>query len=98
VSAKNERARRVGKAPPEADLRASRGLIKLRNQRPKYHITHPSSKIGHTKDVRLRLHYNVQPWVGMLAWDQEVDLGVWNKMDDGVSELFDLPPVKESSK
>jgi signal peptidase complex subunit 3 len=76
----------------------SRGILKIRNQRPKYHITHPSSKIGHTPEVRLRLHYNVQPWVGPLVWDQEVDLGLWKKMDDGLSEAFDLPPVKPSSK
>ena len=72
-----------------------RGLLKISNQRPKYQITHPSGKIGKTQDVKLRLHYNVQPWVGPLAWDQEVDIGLWHKLEGGISTEFALPPVKK---
>ncbi|KFX92358.1 hypothetical protein O988_07308, partial [Pseudogymnoascus sp. VKM F-3808] len=50
---------------------ASRGIIKLRNQKPKYHITAPTGKVAQTAGVTLRVRYNVQPWVGALAWDTE---------------------------
>ncbi|KLU86337.1 hypothetical protein MAPG_05351 [Magnaporthiopsis poae ATCC 64411] len=73
----------------------SRGILKLKNQRPKYQITHPSGKIASTADVRLRLHYNVQPWVGALAWDQTVtELGPWATMKGGLSPSFPLPAIK----
>ncbi|KAJ2897484.1 hypothetical protein MKZ38_004651 [Zalerion maritima] len=39
----------------------TRGLLKLKNQKPKYQITHPSGKIAETTDVKLRVNYNVQP-------------------------------------
>lgn len=71
------------------------GILKLKNQRPKYQITHPSGKIASTPDVRLRLHYNVQPWVGALAWDQTVtELGPWATMKGGLSPSFPLPAIK----
>ncbi|KAL8391983.1 hypothetical protein RB595_002266 [Gaeumannomyces hyphopodioides] len=73
----------------------SRGILKLKNQRPKYQITHPSGKIASTADVRLRLHYNVQPWVGVLAWDQtHTELGPWATMKSGLSAPFPLPAIK----
>ncbi|KAI5461342.1 signal peptidase subunit-domain-containing protein [Mariannaea sp. PMI_226] len=76
----------------------SRGLLKLRNQKPKYQITHPSSKIAETKDVVLKLHYNVQPWVGLLTWNQDRDIGLWKKLAGGVSENFSLPSLKSKNK
>ncbi|KAI5924286.1 signal peptidase subunit-domain-containing protein [Camillea tinctor] len=72
-----------------------RGKFQLFNHKPKYQITHPSGHIAESSDVKLRLHYNVQPWVGALTWDQQgVDLGLWKRLSDGVSEAFALPPVK----
>jgi signal peptidase complex subunit 3 len=71
-----------------------RGLLKLKNQKPKYQITHPSGKIAETADVTLKLHYNVQPWVGILTWDMDKPLGVWNAISGGVSDLFTLPALK----
>lgn len=72
----------------------SRGIIKLKNQKPKYQITHPSGRIAEARDLRLEVHYNVQPWVGILTWEQGRDFAKWKAMDGGVSEKFDLPPLK----
>ncbi|KAJ9148426.1 Signal peptidase subunit 3 [Pleurostoma richardsiae] len=77
----------------------SRGKLSLKNQKPKYQITHPSGKIGETDEVTLRLHYNVQPWVGLLTWDQyETDVGRWKRMKGGVSKVFSLPAVKKKDE
>ncbi|KOS19689.1 Signal peptidase complex subunit SPC3 [Escovopsis weberi] len=72
----------------------SRGILKLRNQKPKYQITHPSGKIADTQDVTLNLHYNVQPWVGLLSWNLKADVFRWKALGGGVSELFSLPSIK----
>lgn len=72
----------------------SRGLLKLKNQRPKYQITHPSGKIAKVDGVTLKVHYNVQPWVGLLTWDMQDKLGYWRAMDGGASEPFELPAIK----
>ncbi|KFG81069.1 Signal peptidase subunit family protein [Metarhizium anisopliae] len=72
----------------------SRGLLKLNNQRPKYQITHPSGKIASVNDVTLKLHYNVQPWVGLLTWNMDKVIGWWFPMEQGVSEKFEFPAVK----
>lgn len=71
-----------------------RGVLSLRNQKPKYQITHPSSKIAETGDVTLRVHYNVQPWVGALTWNQDRDYGLWRSMASAVSTTFKLPALK----
>jgi signal peptidase complex subunit 3 len=72
----------------------SRGLLKIRNQKPKYHITHPSGRIAGTKDVTLQVHYNVQPWAGILTWEQGHDVGKWKAFRGGQSKAFTLPEVK----
>jgi signal peptidase complex subunit 3 len=54
--------------------------------------------MGATGDVRLKMHFNVQPWVGFLTWNQERDLGLWHAMDGGESNPFDIPPVKYSDR
>lgn len=71
------------------------GKLSIKNQRPKYQITHPSGKIAETDDVQLRLHYNVQPWVGVLTWNQNQDLGLWKAIKGGVSKAFELPAIKK---
>ncbi|KAI1180769.1 signal peptidase subunit [Nemania sp. FL0916] len=75
----------------------NRGKLSLKNQRPKYQITHPTGKVANTDDVTLRVHYNVQPWVGMLTWNQDFDFALWKKMARGVSKAFQLPAVKAKS-
>jgi len=60
----------------------------LKNQKPKYQITSPSGK----------LHYNVQPWVGVLTWTPQIEFGGWKKMKGGVSKKFKLPAIKVKAK
>ena len=76
-------------------LTMTRGILKLRNQKPKYQITHPSGKIAEKEDVTLKLHYNVQPWVGLLTWNQERDYGFWKKLTGSTSKGVALPPLKQ---
>ena len=71
-----------------------RGVLKLKNQKPKYTITAPGGKVGGIEDVKLVVRYNVNPWVGALAWDQKKDYGGWKRMKGGVSRAFTLPHVK----
>ncbi|KAJ6783790.1 hypothetical protein PWT90_04393 [Aphanocladium album] len=72
----------------------SRGMLKLKNQKPKYQITHPSGKIAQTADVTLKLHYNVQPWVGLLTWNMPQDLFLWKTLAGGESDKIALPALK----
>ncbi|KJR81124.1 uncharacterized protein SPSK_05712 [Sporothrix schenckii 1099-18] len=90
----------------------SSGILHLKNQKPKYQITHPSGKIAETEQVRLRVHYNVQPWVGMLSWNQYSGDGsisswllpqrggagspLWQPLAGGESKAFELPAVGAS--
>ncbi|KAF5709850.1 SPC3-signal peptidase subunit [Fusarium mundagurra] len=75
-----------------------RGFIGLKNQKPKYQITHPSGKVAEIDDVKLKLHYNVQPWVGFLTWDQSRDIGHWRALKWGESPKFQLPALKSKKK
>jgi hypothetical protein len=74
-----------------------RGILSLRNQRPKYHITHPSRKIANTENVKLKLHYNVQPWFGILTWNQNQDFGFWKAIKGGASSAFSFPSIKKKN-
>jgi len=74
------------------------GLLKIKNQRPKYQITHPSGKIAETDNVTLNLHYNVQPWVGLLTWNMADDFFFWKTMDGGKSKDITLPAIKAKDK
>ncbi|KAH6689569.1 signal peptidase subunit-domain-containing protein [Plectosphaerella plurivora] len=76
----------------------SRGKLKLKNQKPKYQITHPTGKIAETDNVKLKLHYNVQPWVGLLTWNQDIDIGLWKAMKGGVSKVFNFPAIKKKKQ
>ncbi|KAH9910077.1 signal peptidase 22 kDa subunit [Xylariomycetidae sp. FL2044] len=76
----------------------SRGILSLKNQKPKYQITHPTGKIAETDDVTLHVHYNVQPWVGMLTWNQDADYGLWKKLSGGISKKLQLPPIKKKDE
>ncbi|KAI2623345.1 signal peptidase subunit-domain-containing protein [Hypoxylon sp. NC1633] len=87
--------RKLRKSAAGRAVDPSRGILSLKNQKPKYQITHPTGRIAETDDVTLHLHYNVQPWVGALTWTQALDLGLWKKMVGGVSGAFELPPLKK---
>lgn len=76
----------------------SRGKLSLKNQRPKYQITHPSGKLAEQDDVVLRLHYNVQPWVGLLTWNQDVSIWKWETLKNNLSKKFSLPAIKKKKE
>ncbi|KUI71512.1 Microsomal signal peptidase subunit 3 [Cytospora mali] len=87
--------RKLKKSAAGKAIDPSRGKLSIKNQRPKYQITHPSSRIAETDNVQLKLHYNVQPWVGVLTWNQDRDYGRWKAIKGGVSKVFSLPAVKK---
>lgn len=68
--------------------------MELKNQKPKYQITSPTGKLAETSDVVLKLHYNVQPWVGLLTWTPQMEFGRWRKLKGGMSKVFSLPALK----
>jgi len=72
----------------------SRGKIELKNQKAKYQITAPTGKVAETENVVLKVHYNVQPWVGILTWTPQIEFGNWKKIKGGVSKVFKLPALK----
>ncbi len=44
--------------------------------------------------MTLRVHYNVQPWVGVLTWSQDREFWRWEGMAKAASEAFPLPALK----
>lgn len=50
------------------------------------------------EDVVLRLHYNVQPWVGFLTWNQDTDFGKWKTLRNNLSKKFALPAIKKKDE
>ncbi|KAI0458005.1 signal peptidase subunit [Xylaria acuta] len=90
--------KKLRKSTAGRSIDPNRGKLSLKNQRPKYQITHPSGKVAKTDDVTLRVHYNVQPWVGALTWNQDVDFALWKKMGQGISKVFALPAVKKKDE
>ena len=42
----------------------------------------------------MKVHYNVQPWVGVLTWTPQMNLGWWKRMEGGVSKKFRFPALK----
>ncbi|KAK5116260.1 hypothetical protein LTR62_008587 [Meristemomyces frigidus] len=69
------------------------GILRLPNQKPKYQITDISSKIADRGNATLRLHWNVQPWVGALVWDNRKTVGRWQGLKGGETK-FDFPALK----
>ncbi|KAI0119883.1 signal peptidase subunit [Nemania sp. FL0031] len=90
--------KKLRKSAAGKSIDPSRGKLSLKNQRPKYQITHPSGKVANTEDVTLHVHYNVQPWVGMLTWNQDVDFALWKQMARGISKVFQLPAIKKKDE
>ncbi|KAI1191435.1 signal peptidase subunit [Nemania serpens] len=90
--------KKLRKSAAGKSIDPNRGKLSLKNQRPKYQITHPTGKVAETDDVTLRVHYNVQPWVGALTWNQDVDFALWKRMGRGVSKAFRLPAVKRKDE
>ena len=46
----------------------------------------------------LRLHYNVQPWVGLLTWNQDVSIWKWETLKNNLSKKFSLPAIKKKKE
>lgn len=95
---KSQKRKKNAKTPKTTDL-VKPGLLNLRNQKPKYHITDPSGVLSERTNVTLQVRYNIQPWVGALIWDQGF-LGrrthPWEAGKEGISAPFDFPPLKGS--
>ncbi|KAI1404555.1 signal peptidase 22 kDa subunit [Hypoxylon fuscum] len=89
--------KKLRKSAAGKSIDPSRGKLSLKNQKPKYQITHPTGKIAETGEVKLHVNYNVQPWVGILTWNQGIDLGLWKKMAGGLSKAFELPAIKQKA-
>ncbi|KAI2470338.1 signal peptidase 22 kDa subunit [Annulohypoxylon bovei var. microspora] len=87
--------KKLRKSAAGKSIDPNRGKLSLKNQKPKYQITHPSGRIAETDDVKLHVNYNVQPWVGVLTWNQGFDVGLWKKFAGGVSKVFELPALKK---
>ncbi len=49
-------------------------------------------------DVVLRLHYNVQPWVGILTWNQDANFWKWQTLKNGLSKKFKFPAIKKKAE
>jgi len=86
--------KKLKKSAAGKTIAPERGLLKLKNERPKYQITHPSGKMADLKDVKLKVNYNVQPWFGLLTWNYNQNFGTWEVLKGGVSKAFSLPSVK----
>ncbi|KAI0884483.1 signal peptidase 22 kDa subunit [Annulohypoxylon maeteangense] len=87
--------KKLRKSAAGKSIDPNRGKLTLKNQKPKYQITHPTGRIASTDDVKLHVNYNVQPWVGALTWNQNTDLGLWKKFGGGISKAFELPALKK---
>ncbi|USW51812.1 Putative signal peptidase complex subunit 3 [Septoria linicola] len=82
-----------GKAYPEGK---SPGIIKLKDQKPKYQITDVTGKIADKQYATLTLHWNVQPWVGFLTWTNFNTYWRWQGLQGGMSSVFNFPSIKGS--
>ncbi|KAI1452915.1 signal peptidase 22 kDa subunit [Annulohypoxylon moriforme] len=90
--------KKLRKSAAGKSIDPNRGKLSLKNQKPKYQITHPTGRIAETDDVKLHVNYNVQPWVGVLTWNQNIDLGLWKKFGGGISKAFELPALKKKDE
>lgn len=72
------------------------GIVKLKNQKPKYQVTDVSGKLAERENATLTLHWNVQPWVGVLTWTNARTFGWWEGLKGGRSKIFEFPPLKGS--
>jgi hypothetical protein len=74
------------------------GVLRLRNQKPKYQITDISGKIAERENVTLVVGWNVQPWVGALLWSDGTGTIPRTSGQAGRSKRFDFPALKGNIK
>ncbi|CZT21441.1 related to SPC3-signal peptidase subunit [Ramularia collo-cygni] len=89
------KAKRVAKPYPPGK---EPGIVRLKDQRPKYQITDATGKIAERGNATLTLHWNVQPWVGLLTWTNTNTYGRWEGLKGGKTEPFAFPELKVSEK
>ncbi|GAD96852.1 microsomal signal peptidase subunit (gp23), putative [Paecilomyces variotii No. 5] len=70
------------------------GVLKLKNQKPKYQITDITGKMAERQNVTLTVGWNVQPWVGALWWSPGTGAIPHTSGQTGKTKAFDLPPLK----
>ena len=75
------------------------GIVRVKNQKPKYQITDITGKLAERQDVVLYVGWNVQPWVGALTWTfgEGQEFWKWKGVRGGKSKVFELPPLKGKS-
>ncbi|KAI9880927.1 MAG: hypothetical protein M1830_009995 [Pleopsidium flavum] len=81
-------------SPNKKKVSEQLGVVRVKNQKPKYQIADVSGKIAERGNVTLMVGWNVQPWVGALTWTQWTPWGRWKGVMGGRSEVFDFPPLK----
>ncbi|PWY79658.1 signal peptidase 22 kDa subunit [Aspergillus heteromorphus CBS 117.55] len=86
------KAPKTGKAAKEAT--APHGVLRLRDQKPKYSIGDVSGKMAGRENVTLSVGWNVQPWVGALWWAPASGGVPSTNGQVGVSEAVVLPALK----
>ncbi|PGH32354.1 hypothetical protein GX50_04834 [[Emmonsia] crescens] len=88
------------------------GLLRLRNQKPKYQITDISGQMASRGNAQLVVAWNVQPWVGALMWGPHskvadniggalgglLDMAVITGGKGGRSKPFDFPALKGTKR
>lgn len=95
---KTSKTKKNQKTPKTKEL-VKPGVISLKNQKPKYHITDPSGVISERTNATLQVNWNIQPWVGALIWDKGFfgnRVGPWEAGKEGISKPFSFPALKGS--
>lgn len=74
------------------------GVLRLRNQKPKYQITDITGKMAERGNATLVVGWNVQPWVGALWWSPGTGAVPRTTGQAGRSKAFDFPALKGSNR
>ena len=92
-SSKTKKSSTTSKA---AKAVAGPGIVRLKNNKPKYQITDISGTLASQTNVTLELGWNIQPWVGPLIWTipDGHNFWRWQGISGGRSKAFDLPSLK----
>lgn len=103
-SSKSKRPTKNSNKDKKSSSAKNPGLLKLRDQKPKYQITDISGRLAERHGVNLAVGWNVQPWIGALQWNpgtkiannfgRMFGLGVITGGSAGRSKPFDLPALK----
>ncbi|PGH27127.1 hypothetical protein AJ80_01083 [Polytolypa hystricis UAMH7299] len=105
---KSSKSNKSNKKKPAAPV----GVLRLRDQKPKYQITDITGTLTLREGASLVLGWNVQPWIGPLQWGSPQTNIASNLAGDvlglgfitsggersgGRSKKFDFPPLKGSA-